>query len=80
MPTSCASRPFTLKVKTKVAAGPKTKLIVDRKALGSTSGSKLSVKVEPDELGTGNHDVTVVVQPEAGPPLAKEKATFKTCA
>lgn len=80
VPQGCASRPFTLKVKTKVAAGAKTKLIVDRKALGSTTSSKLTVKVEPDELGPGNHDVTVVVQPAAGPPLAKEKAAFKTCA
>ena len=80
VPNRCTSKKFVLRVRARVGALAKqTKLEIDGKVLASSSKNRLKVKVNPAEIGTGNHRLAVTVQ-SAGPPLATFKDSFKTCA
>jgi Domain of unknown function DUF11 len=79
LPDNCATRPFKLKVQTDVPKAKKTKVIVDGKVLDTTSKSKLTVTVKPDDLDKGSHKLSVVVQGGGGPALASLNRKFKTC-
>jgi hypothetical protein len=79
VPNRCTSANFTVRVRTTVEGAKATKLIVDSKTLGSTAKNRLKVKVKAGDLPTGNHTLSVIVQPQAGPPLTKDSVKFKTC-
>jgi hypothetical protein len=80
VPNRCTSKTFIVRVRTKVEGAKATKLVIDGRTLGSTAKNRLKVKVKAGELNPGTHDLSVIVQPTSGPPLTKEKVTFKTCA
>jgi hypothetical protein len=79
VPNRCTSNAFVIRVRARVGTLAKlTKLEVDNKVLGSSTKNRLKVKVNPDDIGPGNHKLSVVVQ-SSGPPLATLKDSFKTC-
>jgi hypothetical protein len=79
LPEGCASKPFTVTVKTTVANMQKLKAILDGKVLDTSSAARMSVKVKPGELSHGSHKLAVVVQGGNGPPVASLTRKFKRC-
>jgi hypothetical protein len=79
VPNRCTTKKFVIRVRARVGALAKsTKLVIDGKVLGSSTKNRLKVKVNPEDIGTGSHRLSVTVQ-STGPPLATFKDSFKTC-
>jgi hypothetical protein len=79
LPDNCATRPFTVTVKTSIPKAKKTKVMVDGKVIDTSGASKMSVKIKPHDLDKGSHQLGVAVQGGSGPALATLQRKFKTC-
>ena len=79
LPRGCLSNKVTLKITVQVVNASRTKAIIDGKVIESTTGSKLKLKLKPEELSRGSHKLTVVAQAGNGPALAELNRKFKRC-
>jgi hypothetical protein len=79
LPETCAKHPFKLRIQTEVPKAKRTKVLIDKKVLDTSSKSRLSVTVKPADLERGAHKLSVVVQGGGGPALATLSRRFETC-